>query len=49
MTGETILKVSAEVKALRIVLITLLILYGLVFISAIVFIVDGVSFFRPSF
>ena len=38
MIGETSLKVRAEVKALRIVLITLLILYGLVFISAIVFI-----------
>ncbi|OGD23393.1 MAG: hypothetical protein A2Y69_09030 [Candidatus Aminicenantes bacterium RBG_13_59_9] len=33
MTEKAVSKISAEVKALRIVLITLLILYGLIFIS----------------
>jgi hypothetical protein len=39
MTGETILKVSAEVKALRIVLLVLLFLYGLVFAGSFIFLV----------
>jgi hypothetical protein len=37
MTGKTISRVGTEVKALRIVLITLLILYGLVFVGSLVF------------
>jgi hypothetical protein len=41
MTENAVLKVSAEVKALRIVLITLLILYGAVFIGSISFLASA--------